>query len=270
MTKNYKPFFYKYKKGVFIICVIIIFVIVLRVFFVDMYEIKSSSMNPTLVSGDYIIVSKMSYGTRFIKIRRALQDNVLEYSRIKGWGAIKERDVIVFNWPKLRTPDNAFGGFIVKRCYGLPGDTVKIENTGVESNSVMEVAENIDLFPHDTTLKWRLDNYGPLYVPAKGHTMQLSARNVCWYKPALDYERRNSQIKENLSIMNGEEVQNYVFTKDYFFMVGDNFYSSIDSRYWGFVPEDHIIGKAVLVLFSIDKEKPGLKKIRLERCLKKV
>jgi signal peptidase I len=256
MTKN-KHWFQKTLISTLWILIPIVVAIILRVFFFEIYKIPSSSMEPTLIPGDYIMVSKMSYGARLLKWRKFFHEKKIEYVRTKGWGHIKKNDVFVFNWPNYGTLkgsfSNMFGDCVVKRCYGLPGDTMKIKNEEIKGMKGMKgdlEGPKADLFPHDSTLQWTLNSYGPLYVPAKGDTIYLSKKNVAHYIDILRYENPGAKIEDSILFVNNTPVTNYIFKHNYYFMLGDNFYGSQDSRYWGLVPEENIIGKAVLIFFS--------------------
>jgi signal peptidase I len=265
---------------------------ILRIFFLEIYKIPSSSMEPTLLPGDIILVSKMSYGVRVLKPVIFFKQNKIENTRLRGWNTIKKGDVFVFNRPQFRRVyDNVssiYGNCVVKRCYGLPGDTVTIENgemkelrnegigtskTSVRRNcgklSEESQASNV-LFPHDSTLNWSLDDYGPLYVPAKNKSMKLTKENVFRYWDVLAYENIDVSISYTISMTDNINSSCHMFSHDYYFMLGDNFYNSNDSRHWGFVPDDNIIGKAVLVLISVDPNEKGLRKIRLNRFCRSI
>ena len=117
----------------------------------------------------------------------------------------------------------------------------------------------IDIFPHDTTLfKWNRDFYGPLKVPAKGLTVPLTPGNVALYSEAIQkYEGNKNVVVNGYQItIEGKAITSYTFKQDYYFMMGDNRHNSADSRFWGFVPSDHIVGKAFFVWMSIDPNKP--------------
>jgi signal peptidase I len=131
----------------------------------------------------------------------------------------------------------------------------------------------IDMFPHDTVdFKWNRDFYGPLKVPAKGWTVQLDRKNVKLYQEAIIKYEGNSDIvlAGDKLLKNGQAMASYTFKQDYYFMMGDNRHNSADSRFWGFVPADHIVGKAVFVWMSIDPNKPlfSLSKIRWNRIFR--
>jgi signal peptidase I len=279
MTPKLKSLLKSLRNGVMTLMVPLLIAIILRVFFIEIYKIPSSSMEPTLQPGDIILVSKMSYGARVLKPVKFFKQNKIEYVRMKGWSKVKKGDVFVFNIPRynkyLDSTLTIYGACLVKRCYGMPGDTILIKNEGIKESRIRNEEMRSDqpddrLFPRDTTLNWSLNNYGPLYVPARGKQMDMTKRNVTWYKKFIRYESQYNQVNDSVLLVSGEPVFQYTFQHDYYFMLGDNFYNSNDSRYWGFVPDDNIIGKAVMILFSIDPDENGIKKFCWSRFLKKI
>lgn len=126
------------------------------------------------------------------------------------------------------------------------------------------------LFPFDESFKWTRDNYGPLYIPAKGDSVALNAGNLPLYRRIIEvYEGHDLDVLEDGTVMiDGRPATHYTFAMDYYFMMGDNRHNSLDSRYWGFVPESHIVGKPVVVWFSKDLNKPFPRNIRWNRLLK--
>lgn len=114
-----------------------------------------------------------------------------------------------------------------------------------------------DIFPFDTAWHWNLDNLGPLWIPQKGVTIPLTKENIQLYNRCITvYENNDLTIKDEKVYLNGEIADSYTFKMNYYWMQGDNRHNSLDSRYWGFVPEDHIVGTPVLIFFSKDKDAP--------------
>jgi signal peptidase I len=257
-----------------IVLIIISFSIVLRVFFIEIYRIPSSSMEPSILPGDIILISKMSFGARVLRPISFLKHKEIEYIRLKGWSNVKKGDIFVFSWPEYNTLSDPiatiYEDYLVKRCYGLPGDSVLIKNNKNNEDRFVESKTGSLLFPHDSTLNWSLNNYGPLYVPAKGESIELTKEKTIWYKDILLNENPDSYIKDSSFIIADNRILQYTFKHNYYFMLGDNINNSHDSRYWGFVPDDNIIGKTVLILFSFDQDDFGLKKFRWRRFMKKL
>lgn len=149
----------------------------------------------------------------------------------------------------------------------LPGIT-KVERQVAEPG-----AGDPDIFPHNIQkYPWNVDNYGPIYIPKKGDTLILDENNIDLYSRLIEiYEGHNLNIDPSGNIViDGEITRNYVCQMDYYWAMGDNRHNSADSRYWGYVPEDHLVGKAFLVWFSWDKDQNGLKKIRWNKIMRSV
>ena len=149
--------------------------------------------------------------------------------------------------------------------------------------NVLSVTQNIDVFPPDypdsqlvlfpfvvsDEYPWTRDNYGPLWIPKEGTTVTLTSQNIPLYKRIITtYEGHTLEESDGVFYIDGEETSEYTFRMDYYFMMGDNRHNSLDSRYWGFVPEDRIVGNPLIVWFSTDKFKKFPASIRLDRLLK--
>ena len=127
------------------------------------------------------------------------------------------------------------------------------------------------IFPHDSLYKWNEDNFGPLWIPKKDATVKLDTSNICFYKQIINiYEGNELKVESSTIYINGQPVTSYTFKMNYYWMMGDNRNNSADSRYWGFVPEDHVVGKPKFIWLSLDKEAQGLKRIRWSRMFMRV
>ncbi len=160
--------------------------------------------------------------------------------------------------------------------YRLNADQVaKITKMGYTVQVLEDKAGEYDpsIFPHSPEYAWNKDHFGPLVVPAKGMTVAIDAKNIVLYEQIIrQYENNTLQVRDGKVFINGQEAHSYTFKMNYYFMMGDNRHNSADSRFWGFVPEDHIVGKASVVWLSVDKFKTwGDKgKIRWNRMFKKI
>lgn len=122
------------------------------------------------------------------------------------------------------------------------------------------------VFPHISSLGWNIDNFGPIYIPKKGATIKLDIKTLPFYKRIIqEYEKNDLQVKGQQLIINGKVSTSYTFKQDYYWMMGDNRQNSLDARFWGYVPFDHVIGKPVFIWFSWDKDAKGIKKVRWNR-----
>lgn len=127
------------------------------------------------------------------------------------------------------------------------------------------------IFPYKSSLAWNEDNFGPLWIPVKGATVKLDTSNLCLYDRIIDiYENNDLRVEGKTIYINNKPADSYTFKMNYYFMMGDNRHNSADSRYWGFVPEDHVVGKPRFIWLSIDKEASGIKRIRFNRIFMKI
>ena len=334
------------------------------------YTIPTSSLEKSLLVGDFLFVSKMNYGARVPMTTIALpmvHDSIpltkrksylswpqLPYFRLPAFQKIQHSDIVVFNWPA----DTVYQFFdrsgregvikpidkksnYVKRCVGIPGDSLSIKDGIVYINGkvlalperakpqysyrialdgktpidfeylfkdmdvtdgagftseardtlfvgalteasaqrlknvpgINAVIRNISheaetgrygVFPHTT--QWNLDNYGPIYIPEEGKTVAINFMTLPFYSRIItEYEKNKLEVKGSDIYINGVRTKNYTFKQNYYWMMGDNRHRSEDSRYWGYVPADHIVGKPVFIWMSWDTNGKGFGKIRWER-----
>ena len=335
-------------------------------YFIQPFTIPTSSLEKSLLVGDFLFVSKMNYGARVPMTTVALpmvHDSIpltksksylnwpqLPYLRLPAIQKIKNCDIVVFNWPvdtvyKFRDnsglradkPIDKKSNY-VKRCVGIPGDSLQIKDGIVYINGKVlalperakpqysykialdgktpidfeylfndmhvtdgagftsdkkdtlfvaalttesverlknvpgiksvtrEIAKGVEngIFPHIN--KWNRDNFGPIYIPQEGKSVKIDLNNLPFYSRIItEYEKNKLEIKGSDIYINGIKTNTYTFKQDYFWMMGDNRHNSEDSRYWGYVPEDHIVGKPVFIWMSWDTNGKGLGKIRWER-----
>ena len=328
----------------------------IRTFVVEAYTIPTPSMEKSLMVGDFLFVSKLSYGPRlpmtwlsfpfahntmpFVGGPSYLEKPSSGYHRLWGGGQIRNNDVVVFNYPMddARPVDKRDN--YIKRCVGIPGDTLRLVDRRLRINSrwvdeprnsqhryhvktdgsgfnplvlrKMDVSEggqvtaegdfifsltpsnavkmkdfaNVrllepytapagmyteEIFPHASQFPWNIDQVGPIVIPAQGMVMPLDTHNLPVYRRAIEvYEGNQVEVRNGGVWINGKPVTSYTFQMNYYWMMGDNRHNSLDSRYWGFVPEDHVVGKAVMVWLSIDYSADWLNKVRWSRLFRSV
>jgi signal peptidase I len=337
-------------------------------YFLQPYTIPTSSLEKSLLVGDFLFVSKMNYGARvpmttvalpmvhdtipLLKRKSYLSWPQLPYFRLPAFQKIKNNDIVVFNWPVdtvyfFRDPSGRHvdkpidkKSNYVKRCVGIPGDSLSIKDGIVYINGkilalperakpqysykialdgktaidfeylfkdmnvtdgagfmsdkrdtlfvsalTFEGAERLKNVPGITSVtriiskdvedgifphihKWNRDNFGPIYIPEEGKTVALNMITLPFYSRIItEYEKNKLEIKGSDIYINGVKTNTYTFKQDYYWMMGDNRHNSEDSRYWGYVPGDHIVGKPVFIWMSIDGINGPKKdwKIRWER-----
>jgi signal peptidase I len=164
---------------------------------------------------------------------------------------------------------------IGSQSYTLPLTRENAERIAKMGNvlGVEQVAydDSFGVFPNDTAYHWTPDDFGPLWVPARGETVELTAENMPLYRDIIGkYEGNKLEERDGQIFINGSVSTSYTFKMDYYFMMGDNRHNSLDSRYWGFVPEDHVVGKATFIWLSIDSEKGLPAGIRWGRMMRTV
>lgn len=247
------------------ILVIIIWLVV-RLFVIQAYTVPTASMNNTFVEGDKVFINKLAFGARipitplsvhFGKTKKYIDWITLPYIRFFGYTSIKQNDIIAFNLPSETEHPVDEKKEMLKRCVALPGDFIEIKNGIVYVNKIPQNEEFLfpskqvvskenyspTIYPHHGNYKWNLDFFGSLYIPKKGQPIPLNAKTIVLYKSIIEkHEGCSVSVLGNDYYVNGKKTENYTFKMNYYFVLGDNRYNSIDSRYWGLLPEDHIIG----------------------------
>lgn len=312
----------------FVVAVII--VLIVRSLLFDLFRIPTPSMEENLLVGDYLVVSKLHYGSRLpVSLGVPLTSIYVPglrfpYERLPGFSEVKRGDPIVFNYPPGEGPIDRKVHY-VKRVIGMPGETLQVRDkvvyvdgrqlplgrgmqqywtveksdaryqiprTRMEEVGISEVKRTQNaqtvrilatpegarrvsewswvqsirpyvvhngqysdvMYPPDRG--YTPDNYGPVHIPEKGETIELTAANWPVYRPVITrYEGHAAQqMTDSTFAIDGERTTSYTFQQDYFFVMGDNRDNSQDSRFWGFVPMTHVVGKAVMTYFSWDAE----------------
>ena len=203
---------------------------------------------------------------------------------------IKDHIVYIDGKPN-KEPDNVQYSYIVKLRERLDDDTMKelgitmedltdlntkgsmpltsyavkeLKRRNIAESVVLNTEANtLDIYPLNGNMHWTRDNYGPIWIPAKGKSIDLTLKNLPVYeRPIRAYEGNTLEVKDGKIYINGKETTKYTFKMDYYWMQGDNRHNSLDSRYWGFVPEDHIVGKPIFIWWSSDPDRHGFGGIR--------
>ena len=139
----------------------------------------------------------------------------------------------------------------------------------VESITLNRDSSELDIYPLNGNMHWTRDNYGPIWIPKKGESIDLTLKNLPIYeRPIRTYEGNKLEVKNGKIYINDQETTKYTFKMDYYWMQGDNRHNSLDSRYWGFVPEDHIVGKPIFIWWSSDPDRHGFSGIRWSRLFR--
>lgn len=253
----------------------------LKILVYDTFPVNTDSMHPTIQSGDVILVNKLIAGARLYKSFEFSDTARLNSFRMKGMRAIDRNDIVVFNYPNGSARDPMrfkINSVYVKRCAAIPGDTLSIEGGVYRNHSVMDsiglrcVQQNLSsaniprnvvkAWPFDGNVGWTILNLGPLYVPAAGDLIEMNHRNRLIYRKYIEYETgKKLEFKKNKVLLGGKHIKQYEFQKNYYFFAGDNVIDSRDSRYFGLVPEEFIVGVAPKVLYSRTQKGRVLKEL---------
>lgn len=259
-----------------------------RIFIVDQFIIPSESMCPTLQAGDRVWVNKLIAGARIYNDIDSVNSRNLQSWRTRGIRKVNRNDILIFNYP---INDKKIGFKInyvyAKRCIALPGDSISIVDGYYKNNNYahdlgyMETQHFLNNIPNNKLpngikytmphsygrFPWNIRRFGPLYVPRKGDVIHLNADNVLFYSMVLEFETgKNFSVSSDGEVLADNIPTDYhIFTHNYYFTCGDNVMNSRDSRYWGFVPEEYIVGVVNFIPYSIDK---NTNEIRWNRFLK--
>ena len=243
-------------------------VLAVNSFVMAAFEVPTGSMMNTIDIGDRIFVNKFIYGGStpyaipFTSIR-------IPHYRLPGFRGVEHGDVIVFDWPgnrdQVEKPKQAY---YVKRCIGLPGDIVEINQRTVfvngralplpskaryiRPNPLPADYPNPDIFPRGS--EFNEDNFGPIVVPKRGMSLQLSKENLSQWEVFIRREGHSVLLTDKGILIDDQPANRYVVERNYVFTMGDNRDNSLDSRFWGFVPVEDIIGTPIIVFWSWDPQ----------------
>jgi len=245
---------------------------IIKILLFEAFRIPTGSMEKTLWVGDFLIVTKFTYGATSPR-NIPFTDIRLPYFKLPAFKDPEKGDIIVFDFPGDR--DDLQSKEVVnyiKRCVGVSGDTIQIKGKKLFVNGELfpnppysmfdnvnrpESAVNPRLFPKGSN--WNEDWYGPLRIPKKGDKMKIDSSNYEKWKMFVMKEGHSIKMTSDRKIFVDEkELPNgeYTVGRDYLFMMGDNRNNSLDSRFWGFMPVENIVGKALLIYWSWDPSIP--------------
>ena len=290
MRKPFQRYVDKFLTIVFYLCVLLIIGLFFQVTVFVTFRIPTDSMQPTLHSGDNILVNKSIMGARIFNIWDAAEEKEVEIHRLPGLGRVKRNDVLVFHYPYPYKNDSLsmhLLKYYVKRCIALPGDTMGIREGHYYIKGMDEPIGNVeaqeriarldkedargivmDAYPWDKYIDWTIQDFGPLHVPAAGQAVVMDSTAVKLYRNLVEWEQQKKLTFQGKKVFLGDSViQEYRFRENYYFVGGDYMENSKDSRYWGLLPEPYIVGVATRIWKSVDK---STGKIRWDRVMKKI
>jgi signal peptidase I len=249
--------------------------VLLQIFFIASFSVPTESMVPVITPGDKVLVCKCLTGSRLFDYRDAADGKAVTVRRTPRFYKFQRNDILVFNFPHRASwsvIEMDWRVYYIKRCIGLPGDTVSINNFVYHVNSdELHFAPSPQQFKFcfpddsvarsamagylvdkgDTVNRWTIRDFGPLIVPQKGRTLSITRKNIRNYRMAIEWETHGKiAVKNDTILLNNKPITDYTFKEDYYFMAGDYAINSRDSRYWGFVPDPFIVGKAALIWWS--------------------
>jgi len=254
--------------------------IILKSFFVEAYRIPTSSMEKTLLPGDFIFVNKAAYSISTPRHLPILGAKIRSLNLV-SFSKPSRGDIVIFEFPEHREGKKIITANYIKRVIGLPRDTVEIidnvvyvnRKTFLEDNKHLST-EKKDSIENNKTFpvygNWNGKNYGPVVIPYKGLKVEVNFKNIDKVGLLInrEYEKKVVSVEGSVINIEGKPVRDYTFKQDHYFVMGDNRHVSMDSRYWGTIPENLIIGKAELIYWSTDPDLSAFKSIRLGRLFK--
>ena len=254
-------------------CMVVALFVVMQIFLFSSFKIPSNSMEPGLIAGDYVLVNKLIPGARLFNVFASLRGEQVQIVRLPGLREIRRNDVVVFNYPYPNNLDRIemhMMKYYIKRCLGLPGDSLSIVNGYYRVNGIFEPVGNIEgqelfsvqsnkmlkdaglywSFPKDSLISWNVKNFGPLDLPRKGDVIDMNRENISIYRKLIEWETGQKL---------DPRIVSYTFQKNYYFVAGDRIEDSQDSRYWGLLPEEFIVGKATFIWRSMNPQTRGVR-----------
>lgn len=242
--------------------------LLIKSFLIETSRVPTGSMETTIKVGDFLFVNKFIYGSSSPR-NIPFTDIALPYFQLPAFKNPEKGEIVVFEYPGDRDElhSNAITNY-VKRCVATSGDTIQIIDKVVFINGVeAPIPTHIQygnpysrpvgvshpyIFPKGSG--WNEDQYGPYIIPKKGDVIDLNIGNIEWWRTIIDreFDKRVVTKSDGKVFIEGKEVTSYEIKKDYYFMMGDNRDDSMDSRFWGLVPHDLIVGEALMIYWSWD------------------
>lgn len=243
----------------------------------------------------YIMSNPNEYGDIISRPTDRRENYVKRCVGLPGQTLQIKDNIVYLDGKANKEPDNVQYTYYVKLRQAMPEDLMKELGISVEDMTSLnqsgympltakayrtllarkDIVESIqlntnaptgDVYPLNAYTGWSRDNYGPIWIPKKGESVKLTLANLPIYeRPIRVYEGNDLEVKSGKIYINGKPTTSYTFMLDYYWMMGDNRHNSADSRYWGFVPEDHVVGKPIFIWWSHDPDYPGFSGIRWNR-----
>jgi signal peptidase I len=242
-----------------ILSIAAVVLILVRVFVLEPYGIPTGSMRPTIVEGDVLLACKLPYTIRSLRYIPFTHIQI-PFVELPGIGRLERGDVIVFDYPHHAEVDPDEGSAFVKRCVAIRGDTVQL----VEGRIRVNGAEVPPVYDPDEPERTRrapvargravpiLREGNPIIVPYKGFEVPMDSVTLALWQPWIEDEGVRVEYRNRIVFLDGLPATRYIFRHDYFFALGDNSAVSKDSRYFGFVPYENLIGRAWIIYWSRD------------------